>query len=267
MVEPVTTLTGTAIAAYWTKDGLNKLLGPTADYLGQGLKDFVQKRKEIVAQILQNAESKLGDRIDSPGEVPPKVLKAIIDDGSFSNDKLAVEYLGGILASSRTELGRDDRGARTAKIVDRLSTYQLRTHFLIYSTIREIFSNKGFNFNLHDRPKMQIYIPFSGYIEAMDFNKTELEQVNQITNHIFFGLHSEDLIEGMWQIGPKEDMVRLFAGASEDGVICAPSALGAELFLWAFGHSDKLGNFIFDQNFFPVVDGIASIKNASATRL
>ena len=125
MPEPLTTVGLGAVAAYLGKDGIQKLLGPTADYLGQGLRDFTEKRVQTSGQIFQIAESKLGTKLDTPGEVPPKVLKAVLDEGSFSNDSLAVEYLGGILASSRTEHGRDDRGARIAKVMDALSTYGL----------------------------------------------------------------------------------------------------------------------------------------------
>lgn len=101
-----------AIAAYLGKDGLQKLLGPTADYLGAGLKDFTQKRIDNVGSIFRRADEKLGERRDQPGTIPPKVLKTIINDASFNDDKLAVEYFGGVLASSRTQLGRDDRGGR-----------------------------------------------------------------------------------------------------------------------------------------------------------
>ena len=89
------------------------------------------------------AEERLGAKIDTPGEVAPKVLKAVLDEGSFSNSVLSIEYLGGILASSRTEQGRDDRGARIAKMVNSLSNYQLRCHYLVYSSIRSLFADKG----------------------------------------------------------------------------------------------------------------------------
>lgn len=154
MLEPLTTLSIGAIAAYLGKDGLQKLLGPTADYLGQGLRDFTERRVNNIGLIFKSAQSKLGERIESPGEVPPKVLKAVLDEGSFSNDLLAIEYFGGILASSRTELGRDDRGARLGKVVDTLSTYQLRAHYLIYTTIRRLFTNSGLRFNQDGREKM-----------------------------------------------------------------------------------------------------------------
>lgn len=267
MPESLTTVGLGAIAAYLGKDGLQKLLGPTADYLGQGLRDFTQRRAETVGRIFENAASKLGKNIESPGEVPPKVLKVIVDDGSFSNDALSVEYLGGILASSRSEHGRDDRGARMAKIADSLSTYQLRTHYLVYATIRALFSGKELSLNMEGRPKMQVFIPFGGYIAAMEFSNEEFRQVNSLLGHIFFGLHGDNLLEGDWQYGPQEHMAKLFPAASDGGIVCQPSALGAELFLWAFGHGDKTADYIFDADFSTIVSGLpTSIEGACATK-
>lgn len=268
MPEPITTIGLGAIAAYLGKDGLQKLLGPTADYLGQGLLDFTQKRVQTIGQIFQKAASKLGEKLDTPGEVPPKVLKAIIDDGSFSNNALAVEYLGGILASSRTERGRDDRGARIAKIIDALSTYQLRTHYLIYTNICSLFAGRGLSLNMEGRAKMQIFIPLSGYIEAMDFSETEKRQYDSLFVHIFFGLHGDNLLEGSLYFDDKKDsIVKKFAGATEGGIVCQPSALGAELFLWAFGQSDKPLDYLFDPDFSPAVEGLpTSIRGTCATK-
>ena len=128
------------IAAYLTKDMLQKILGPTAEYLGEELEKWAKSRIKNVQKILLNAKKKLGPRLDSPGRVSPKVLKAVINEGSYAEDPIAVEYFGGVLASSKTEFDRDDRGARLVKIVDNLSAYQIRTHYLVYSTMAHIFS-------------------------------------------------------------------------------------------------------------------------------
>jgi hypothetical protein len=267
MPEPITTVGLGAIAAYLGKDGIQKLLGPTADYLGQGLRDFTQKRAQTIGQIFQKAESKLGAKLDTPGEVPPKVLKAVLDEGSFSNDSLAVEYLGGILASSRTEHGRDDRGARIAKVMDALSTYQLRSHYLIYATVRTLFSGSGMSIDMEGRPKMQLFVPYSGYFAAMDFSKSEQAQLGSLLAHIFFGLHGDNLLEGDWLYGGKDGIAKVFASASEGGIVCQPSALGVELFLWAFGHADKPLDYLFSPEFTPVVEGLPdSILGACATK-
>lgn len=267
MVEPVTTVGIGAIAAYLGKDGLQKLLGPTADYLGKGLQQFAEKRIENIERIFKKAAEKLGDRIDSPGEVPPRVLKAVIDEGSFCDDELAAEYFGGVLASSRTESGRDDRGARVAKSVESLSTYQLRSHFLVYSSIKHIFSKSGLLFNMEGRPKMQIFLPYSGFIPAMDFNQQEYDQLGQLLKHIFFGLSADGLIENKWRYGQKEGLEDMYKEAQEGGIICEPSALGVELFLTAFGHADKPHEYVFDDAFTPKIADIPQlVSGAVATK-
>lgn len=239
MTDPVTTIGLGAVAAYLGKDGLEKILGPTAAYIGEGLRDFTQKRAQAVGNIFKSAQAKLGDKVNKPGEVPPKVLRVVVNEGSYASDPLEVEYFGGILASARTEGGRDDRGARLAKAVDALSTYQLRTHYLIYATVRALFAGRGLPFNMEGRPKMKIFIPIEDYAIQMAFDEGELQQLNRIIGHVFFGLHADNLIEGMWQYGGKEHMTKVWAAAPTDGIICQPSALGAELFLAAHGCADK----------------------------
>lgn len=266
MPEDLISIGAAGIAAYLTKDAIQRLLGPTADYIGEGLKNFVQKRSETVGKIFKNAQSKLGGKMDVPGTVPPKVLKMILNDASFSNDDLAVEYFGGILASSRTELGRDDRGAHMAKIVESLSTYQLRTHYLIYSTIRTLFSEKGLSINLKkERTKMQIFIPSSGYLSSMDFSQSEYNQIYSILPHIMFGMSRDEIINE-FMIGSKENIAKIFPDVSEHGTILSPAAHGVEIFLWAFGHADKPLDYFFSPEFNPTITGIpAFIPGSCAT--
>lgn len=267
MPEPITTVGLGAIAAYLGKDGIQKLLGPTADYLGNGLRDFTQKRVENVGRIFQSAEAKLGDKKDVSGSVPPKVLKTIINDGSFNDDSVAVEYFGGVLASSKSELGRDDRGARMARLVDALSTYQLRAHFLVYSTIKNMFANHNFQFNMDDRSKMEIFLPYPFYAQAMGFSAEENAKAETLLRHTFFGLSNDGLIESDFLYGPKEHMVKKVPKAGHDGVVCQPSALGAELFLWAFGEGDKPLSYIFSENFVPEIEGVPrAVANVLAVK-
>lgn len=267
MAEPITTVGMGAIAAYLGKDGLQKILGPTADYLGSGLKDFTQKRVENIGRIFHKAENKLGDKKEIPGTVPPKVLKTILNDASYNDDDIAVEYFGGVLASSRTEHGRDDRGARMAKLVDELSTYQLRTHYLIYATIKELFKSKKFLFNMNDRNKMEIFLPFGSYVEAMGFSEKELANIEPIIRHTFFGLSNDGLIENNFQYGSKEHMEKKVKNANDGGILCQPSALGAELFLWAFGERDQPLSHIFDNDFKPLIEDTPKmVTNVIATK-
>jgi len=258
MPEPITTVGLGAVAAYLGKDGLNKMLGPTADYLGESLRDFAQKRAQNVGKIFGNAEKKLGQKIEQPGQVPPKVLKTIINEGSYSDDEIAVEYFGGILASSRTEQGRDDRGARIGKILDGLSVYQIRTHYIVYTLVRKIFKDSGYKFNQDDRPRMQIFIPWDSYVGAMEFSQSEMNQFTSIVNHSFFGLNTDDLIE-TFQYGPEEHMKKHCAEINGGGIIVSPSAFGAELYLWGYGQGDKDLAFILNDEEFTDMQGLPVI--------
>lgn len=228
---------------------LIKLVGPIAEDYGQDLLAWKRKRKENADKILLNAGEKLGDKLNSPGRVPLKVFNAVINEGSYFDDALATEYFGGVLASSRTEVDRDDRGARLAKIIDNLSAYQLRSHYLIYSTISELFSNSGNSFRKHEnRAKMRLFMPAEDYFMAMDFTQQESDNL-QILDHIFNGLAADGLIYGTWSLGHKEFLNTIVSGIPSEGFICTPSALGAELFLWAFGYGDKGADFLLTDDF------------------
>src|SRR5712691_9549047 len=124
---------GTGLAILGSAAGgakvVEKILGPTAEYLGAGLKNWTEHRIQNVARIFRKAAGKLGSDNDSPGAVPPRVLKEVLDEGSYSDDELTAEYFGGILASGRSPSGRDDRAASYGRLTSELSTYQIRFHY------------------------------------------------------------------------------------------------------------------------------------------
>jgi len=267
--EPITTVGLGAIAAYLGKDGLSKLLGPTAGYLGGELQEFTKKRINNVGEIFKNAANKLGDKIEAPGAISPKVLKTIINEGSYSEDKIAIEYFGGVLASSRSELTRDDRGARIAKALDDLSCYQLTCHYLIYSTISNLFKGQEQSFNKYDeREKLEIYMPLEDFSNSMGLSQKEWDNP-QLLAHIFHGLSSDDLIEQRWAFGSVESLQTMGIGKNitRPGIVCTPTAKGAELFLWGFGYGNNSLDYIFYQEFSSEIESIKSqVPNSSATK-
>ena len=243
-----------------------KLLGPTADYLGGELKTLAEKRLQNIQKIFSNTTKKLEDKLDEPGQVPPKVLKAILNDGSYCDDAVSVEYFGGVLASSRTATNRDDRGSRIAKIIDSLSSYQIRTHYVIYSAVAQLFAAGAHDLSYSQhRSKMELFILFDAYVHAMQF--TEEEYNDQLMHHIFNGLSNEGLIEAEWSFGSQEELKSMGRASPGDGIVCTPSALGAELFLWAFGHGDKALNFMLTDSLSATIDGIPQLGSpAIATK-
>src|ERR1043166_8770153 len=99
---------GTGLTLLGASSLAAKLLGPTFDYMGEGLKVGTQKGVANVGRIFTSAAKKLGPKLEEPGGVQPKVLKGILTEGAFCDDPLAAEYFGGVLASARSGNSRDD---------------------------------------------------------------------------------------------------------------------------------------------------------------
>jgi hypothetical protein len=120
---------------------------------------------------------------------------------------------------------------------------------------------------MNDRHKLEVFLPFPFYSHAMGFTQEELSKINAILRHTFFGLANDRLIENQFQYGSKKRMLSIVKNAEHEGVVCLPSALGAELFLWAFGEGNKALSQIFDENFQPIIDGMPNIvSNAIAIK-
>jgi hypothetical protein len=230
---------GAAVAG---KNIVEKLLGPTAEYLGDGLKGWTERRVNNVARIFDNASNKVGDAINSPGQVHPKVLKEILESGSFAEDALAAEYFGGVLASARVGLPRDDRGAVFAKQIDRLSAYQLRAHYLFYATFKDLYTGiKGINVTVEKEiRRLMTFFPKDEFFKAMDF--TDEEPVAAILNHVISGLANEGLIGTFFAFGDGpylKSRFKAFDFEETGGFLAVPTSLGMDLFMWASG----MGNY------------------------
>jgi hypothetical protein len=215
-------------------------LGPTADYLGDELQHWTARRVENVQRIFSKAEKRLGAAaIDEPGGVPPRVLKEILDEGSYWDDELGAEYFGGILASSRTQDARDDRGAALAALVSRLSTYQLRCHYLFYSGAQRLMAGKSLNLSLDNEraDHANIFMSWDAWLVGMDLeDETNYDRWIGIFEHCVLGLIREGLIEESYKSGSRKHLeqieMRVFPAG---GVIFRLSMLGVELFTAAHG--------------------------------
>lgn len=225
------TILGTAIG---TKDLIVKVLGPTADYLGEGLKGWAQRRTENLGRTFAAAARKLPAHLPEGTGVSPRVLSVILNAASFVEDQVTTEYFAGVLASSRSGSEKDDRGTSIAALVARLSSYQIRAHYVIYSCVRQVFVGSEHSVTLPEgRRELLLFIPFSDFATAMALEKEET--LGDIGGHICFGLAREELIDGQFSFGAQDHVRKLAPTAEADGFVIAPSALGVELFLWANG--------------------------------
>jgi len=257
---------GTGLALFGSAEIVGKLLGPTADYIGEGVKELAQKSTQNVKNIFSIALKKLGNGISIDGAVPPKVLKGILSEGAFCDDPLAAEYFGGVLASSRSGVSRDDRGATLIGLISRLSTYQIRYHYILYHFLKLVFNGSTENPGVAEgRIQRELFIPEEALFLAMDFAKGEM--ANNIIAHTLFGLAREMLIEDNFQTGSRDILQKNFRQAPGPGLIFQPSVLGIELFLWAYGKPNmNILDFFDVENKFDIEASVKITSGALATK-
>ncbi len=231
-----TTIT-TVAAILSSKELLQKILGPSADYIGGEIKNLIEKCNINLGNIFSKAQKKLGDKINEAGQVSPRVLKNIIDEGKFCEDEIQTEYYGGLLASARTPIGRDDRPVFILNLIKSMSVYQLRLHYLFYYSVFNLFKNSPIN--LGTELNVRIQISLNDYDKAMDF--LENENRNSILSHSIMGLRGIGLIGNYCAVGCDSDKSECLHPLPKNGIIMEPTIMGAETFLYALGYQNISG--------------------------
>ena len=153
--------------------------------------------------------------------------------------ELETECLGGVLASSRTEISRDDRAASLIALIGRLSTYQLRTHYIMYALAQRALAGQAVTVgesNVRDRAGA-FFLPHDDWVGAMALSAAEHHEWDSISGHIFNGLMREGLMDERFAYGSPETL-RDFAPwrtFPAQGFVYTISMLGIELFTAAHG--------------------------------
>jgi hypothetical protein len=238
---------------------LGKLLGPTAGYLGGGIKNYTEKGIKNLGRVFDHAKKTLGNKLETPGEVPPKVLRDVLYHGYICEDELSAQYFGGVLASSRSGINRDDRGSSFIQLIGRLSTYQIRSHFIFYTIFKQLCAGQSDQLGrFSELQKFTMFIPFDVWATAMDFQPNEQRGV--LDAHIMYGLSHEVLIDGRWLAGGGPERLNAIASIQVecDGLVYLPSAVGLELYLWAHGLKEMaIGKFLVEKFTPMTLDGLA----------
>lgn len=231
-----------------------RLLGPTVDYLGDRLKGLTELGVRNIERVFRSATIKLGSRINSPGQIPARVLRNVLNEAYFCEDALAAEYFGGILASARSQDGKDDRGAYFAALVSRLSSYQIRSHYVFYQCFKYVYNGRRLPFNhMELREQASIFIPLKSYAAAMGCMPHE--GLDPYLNHACTGLVKESLISDycahdwsqFYRVNPPTGL----ESTPMLGLVSAPTQLGLELFLWCHGEGKQpVHQFFFAENDF-----------------
>lgn len=242
--------TGLAIlgTAEVSKDAIQKILAPTADYIGAGV---LQGSKATVntVRVLAKAARRLGPRLEGNGQVPPRVLKGVLDEAPWIEDELMAEYLGGILASSFSDHTLDDRAVALLSTLRRLSSYSVRTHYLCYAKfyalqrghirwikVYDDLENVGIANDLRTYGSHQSYAEFLG----SPYPEDEYWSVHM---HAFSSLDREELLTRTHlgdrvYLGRELSQEGIRYEVPNDGFVYRTTGAGDELFLWGLGRGE-----------------------------
>lgn len=165
---------------------LARLLGPTADVMGSQLVEWYKRTN--VERVARKADAKA--HTAPGGSIPPRVAAEVFDKAQWANDEFVAEYLSGVLASARTADGSDDSAVSWTALVSRMSSTQLRLHYILYSTARHHLLGRQIELT-NDLEQLPIYIPLLPVLVALDMGPRGGDAFNEaITTLVREGLIS-----------------------------------------------------------------------------
>jgi hypothetical protein len=195
----------------------------------------------------------------------------VLEQASWAEDDIVVEYLGGVLAGARTDDHRDDRAVVQTALISRLSSYALRLHYLVYAGIGH--HGRGQRLlrlgDATDRLSIGVAAPYPILAEVFGDDPRGVWPKVQHAGRALVreGLLSTDLslwgtpdvVPGWARTGDDDlDAVkaRMLAGDIDAGVrasafVGGATMDGAELFLWGRGEPDRPLDHLFAPDFGP----------------
>lgn len=220
-----------------------------------------------LGRICRIAVRRLGDAISTPGSLSPRTAGCLLADGSFVSDPLTAAYWGGVVAGSRVDSPDDDRGVRRLKLLARLTTRQIRAHYLFYGTLRRLLADRdpaGIDFDTK-RYRMAVFVPARALVRDMGFRENEHVRLGQLLFDILNGLGAELLLDGS-NTGGEEYLKRFFKTEAirGEGVVYAPSLAGVQFFLWAFAAGDMGNAYFLSSGLHCAVEGVPGSLDGAA---
>lgn len=196
---------------------IKKLLGPTLDEMGTDLQLLYKIGKD---KIIVAALRKLLSPEDNY-EANLRVTRDVFWNGSFTDESICAEYFGGILASSRSIDGKDDRGIYYADIIKSLSSQQLLFHYTIYFAFNKLLLNMSAE---KERPNAGFGTDLQQY--EIWFATQELDVLGISAEKDLIALGNKDLIHSSYE----ENEFKLENGQNIRYTKVKPSTLGIQLY-------------------------------------
>lgn len=195
---------------------VKKLLGPTLEEIGKDLERLYKTGRD---RIIVAATRKVN--LDDGLRANLRVARDVFFNGSFTNEAICAEYFGGILASSRSADGKDDRGVYYTDIIKSLSSQQLLFHYIIYHTFNKLWLGMPTD---KKRPNVGMGTELQEY--NVWFSTIELERLGVSVEKDLIALHNKGLVGDNYEAKGH----KLEDGREIPYTKVQPSTLGVQLY-------------------------------------
>ena len=150
---------------------IKKLFGPVLSEFGEDLKRmYAAGRNKLLAAATRKIEN-----IDD-GKIPNlRVTRDVLWNGTFSDDEVCAEYFGGILASSRTNDGKDDSSIQFVDVIKSLSATQLTLHYVIYHTLNKMWIKQSRSINVAEGQEVNSTAIWMSLRELVDVHEIKID--------------------------------------------------------------------------------------------
>ena len=202
-----------AVPGEWA---LKKVLGPTLDTLGEDINKVYQIGRDKIIKVAQRKVT----NIEDGASANLRVSRDVFWNGAFTDEAICAEYFGGILASSRSQAGKDDSGVYYVDLIKSLSSAQLRLHYVIYRTLNKLL--------VSDQTKKELNVGQSTELYAirLHFASVELQKAELKIDTDLEALYRKGLLHEY-----KTDVHKIDdEGKSLPYTMVVPTTLGVQLF-------------------------------------
>lgn len=210
-----------------TAVALKKVLGPTFEQIGKGLKHASkagwEKLSNFAWQKIENPDD--GKRANE------RVAYDILWNGGWTDDDVCAEYFGGVLASSRSEDGKDDSNIQFTNVIRSLSSSQLRLHCLIYTVLNKMLVASKSQVNVAQNTEIEQH---EIWLSAVELLKTYQIKIDADFN----ALYRQGLVsQYKWEIISTQSPLLVPYGMAK------PTTFGVMLYAAAHNRLSNWGQF------------------------
>jgi hypothetical protein len=217
---------------------LQKTLGPVLSEIGEDLKKLYAKGRD---NIISKAYKKIADPEDGKS-ANLRIAHDVLTNGAFTDEEICAEYFGGILASSRTDDGKNDDAIQFVDTIKSLSSKQLHLHYVFYNSLNRLLVQAGSPVNVGQSTEI------NG--KEVWFSTVELVQLGLRIDTDFNILHRQGLLSSYQTNAHPIDEKRRLPYAK-----AGPTTFG--VFLYAIAHNRLAEWRSFDSVQFEDFDGIS----------